>query len=73
MSISILNAGAAGGAQEQFGFFNALHNGGVISYATAGILLIMLFFTLYIFFTKVFEQQKIINQGRRVRATFWNS
>jgi len=73
MSISILNAGAAGAAQEQFGFWNALHEGGVISYATAGILLVMLFFTLYIFFTKVFEQQKIINQGRRVRATFWNS
>jgi len=73
MSISILNAGAAGGAQEQFGFWNALNNGGVISYATAGILLVMLFFTLYIFFTKVFEQQKIINQGRRVRTTFWNS
>ncbi|HEX7692868.1 MAG TPA: MotA/TolQ/ExbB proton channel family protein [Sphingomonas sp.] len=73
MSISILNAGAAGAAQEQFGFWNALNNGGAISYATAGILLVMLFFTLYIFFTKVFEQQKIINQGRRVRATFWNS
>jgi biopolymer transport protein ExbB len=73
MSISILNAGAAGAAQEQFGFWNALNTGGVISYATAGILLVMLFFTLYIFFTKVFEQQKIINQGRRVRATFWNS
>jgi biopolymer transport protein ExbB len=73
MSISILNAGAASAAQEQFGFWNALNNGGAISYATAGILLVMLFFTLYIFFTKVFEQQKIINQGRRVRATFWNS
>jgi biopolymer transport protein ExbB len=73
MSISILNAGAAGAAQEQFGFWNALNNGGAISYATAGILLVMLFFTLYIFFTKVFEQQKIINQGRRVRASFWNS
>ncbi|HEX7848421.1 MAG TPA: MotA/TolQ/ExbB proton channel family protein [Sphingomonas sp.] len=73
MSISILNAGAASAAQEQFGFWSALNNGGVISYCTAGILLVMLFFTLYIFFTKVFEQQKIINQGRRVRATFWNS
>ena len=41
MSISILNAGAAGAAQEQFGFWNALHEGGAISYATAGILLIM--------------------------------
>ena len=36
-------------------------------------LTIFLFFTLYILFTKLFEQQKIINQGRRVRATFWNA
>jgi len=73
MSISILNAGASGGAAEQFGVMNALQQGGFISWSVAVILLIMLFFSLYILFTKVFEQQKIINQGRRVRATFWNS
>ncbi len=73
MSISILNAGASGGAAEQFGVMNALQQGGFISWSVAGILLIMLFFTLYILFTKVFEQQKIINQGKRVRASFWNA
>ena len=73
MSISILNAGASGGAQEQFGVMNALQQGGFISWSVASILLIMLFFTLYILFTKVFEQQKIINQGKRVRASFWNA
>jgi biopolymer transport protein ExbB len=73
MSISILNAGASGGAAEQFGVMNALQQGGFISWSVAGILMIMLFFSLYILFTKVFEQQKIINQGKRVRATFWNS
>ncbi|MBN8807777.1 MAG: MotA/TolQ/ExbB proton channel family protein [Sphingomonas sp.] len=73
MSISILNAGASGGGAEQFGVLNALQTGGFISWAVAVILAVMLFFTLYILFTKVFEQQKVINQGRRVRATFWNS
>lgn len=73
MSISILNAAAGGAAKEEFGFFQALNEGGVISYSTAIILLIMLFFTLYILFTKWFEQQKILNQSKRVRATFWNA
>ncbi len=37
------------------------------------ILVLMLFFSLYILFTKLFEQQKVINQGKRVRASFWSS
>ncbi|HEX4694125.1 MotA/TolQ/ExbB proton channel family protein [Sphingomonas sp.] len=73
MSISILNSGASGGAAEQFGVMNALQQGGFISWSVAIILTIMLFFSLYILFTKWFEQQKIMNQGRRVRASFWNS
>ena len=51
----------------------ALNEGGFVSWATAIILTVFLFFSLYILFTKLFEQQKIINQGRRVRATFWSS
>jgi biopolymer transport protein ExbB len=73
MTISILNAGAAGGSGEQFGVMNALQQGGLISWFTAGTLTIMLFFSLYILFTKLFEQQKIMNQAKRVRASFWNS
>jgi biopolymer transport protein ExbB len=52
---------------------NAMKQGGPVTWTTAAILTIFLFFTLYILFTKLFEQQKIINQGRRVRATFWNA
>ncbi|MES2097854.1 MAG: MotA/TolQ/ExbB proton channel family protein [Pseudomonadota bacterium] len=73
MTISILNAGAAGGSGEQFGVMNALQQGGLISWFTAGTLTIMLFFSLYILFTKLFEQQKIMNQAKRVKASFWNS
>ena len=38
-----------------------------------GILVVMLFFSFYILFTKLFEQQKIMNQGKRVRAAFWSA
>jgi biopolymer transport protein ExbB len=71
MSTTILAAGAS--AADNFGFMNAMKQGGPVTWTTAAILTIFLFFTLYILFTKIFEQQKIINQGRRVRATFWNS
>jgi biopolymer transport protein ExbB len=73
MSISILNSGASVDAAEQFGLWNALQQGAPISWIVAGTLTIMLFFSLYIMFTKLFEQQKIMNQARRVRASFWNS
>jgi len=75
MFTTILAAGAANAkaAADQYGFFNALNQGGVISWTVAVILTLFLFFSFYIMFTKLFEQQKIINQGKRVRATFWNS
>ena len=33
----------------------------------------MSIFSFYILFTKLMQQQKIIGQGRKVRASFWNS
>jgi|UniRef100_UPI0035CAF89B biopolymer transport protein ExbB len=71
MSTTILAAGA--NAADNFGFLNAMKQGGPVTWTTAAILTIFLFFTLYILFTKLFEQQKIIAQGRRVRATFWSA
>ncbi|MDF7776022.1 MotA/TolQ/ExbB proton channel family protein [Sphingomonas sp. AOB5] len=74
MFTTILAAGAnAGAPPANFDVLHALNEGGVISWATAIILTVMLFFTLYILFTKVFEQQKILNQGKRVRQTFWSA
>jgi biopolymer transport protein ExbB len=51
----------------------ALNEGGVISWATFIILVAMSVFSFYILFTKLFEQQKIIAQGRKVRSSFWNA
>src|SRR5258706_3632530 len=73
MFTNILAAGGASNAAEQYGFWNALNQGGFISWSVFIILAGFLFFSLYILFTKLFEQQKIINQSRRVRASFWSS
>jgi len=72
MLTTILAAGA-GAPPASFDMLHALNEGGVISWATAIILTVMLFFSLYIMFTKLFEQQKIINQAKRVQQGFWNS
>lgn len=62
---------AAGG--NPYGFMEALEQGGVIAWATFLILLVMSVVSFYIIFTKLFEQQKIMNQGKSVRQGFWNS
>jgi biopolymer transport protein ExbB len=51
----------------------ALEQGGLIAWATFIILVGMSVFSFYILFTKLLQQQKIINQGNRVRSSFWNA
>jgi biopolymer transport protein ExbB len=66
-------APAAGSSENPYGLMNALHEGGTIAYATFIILVIMSAASWYIMFVKLFEQQKILNQGKRARTTFWQS
>jgi biopolymer transport protein ExbB len=56
-----------------YGLMAALEQGGTIAWATFIILVIMSAGSWYVLFVKLFEQQKIINQGRRARAGFWQS
>ena len=62
-----------GGGENPYGLFAALEQGGTIAYATFIILVIMSAASWYILFVKLFEQQKIINQGKRMRSTFWQA
>ena len=74
MLTTILAAATTAAPKENpYGLLPALKEGGIISQSVFGILVLMLFFSLYILFTKLFEQQKIIAQSRRVRASFWNA
>jgi biopolymer transport protein ExbB len=61
------------GGENPYGFWEALHQGGTIAYLTFGVLVLMSVGSWYIFFVKFFEQQKIINEAKRARTTFWQS
>ena len=65
-------AGAHGG-ENPYGLVAALQQGGLIAQATFGILVIMSAASWYVLFVKLFEQQKIINQGKRARSSFWQA
>ena len=64
---------AAHGGENPYGLGAALEQGGIIAQSTFGILVLMSVVSFYIMFTKLFEQQKIINQAKRVRASFWQT
>lgn len=72
MLIQIMAAAAAAPGENPYGLGPALREGGIIAQSTFTILVLMSVFSFYILFTKLFEQQKIINQGKRVRASFWS-
>jgi biopolymer transport protein ExbB len=64
---------AAHGGENPYGLWAALEQGGAIAWAVFIILVVMSAASWYILFVKLFEQQKIINQGKRARTTFWQS
>ena len=66
-------AAAAAPVGNPYGLFQALHEGGLISWSVFIVLVTMSVGTFYILFTKFLQQQKIINQGKKVRSSFWNS
>jgi biopolymer transport protein ExbB len=64
---------APAGGGNPYGLMAALEQGGLIAWTTFIILVIMSAGSWYVLFVKLFEQQKIINQGRRARTSFWQS
>ncbi len=76
MITTILAAAAAPAAKgdNPYGLIPALREGGLISQTVFSILVLMSIVSFYILFSKLFEQQKIISQAKRIRqAGFWNS
>ena len=75
MLINLLAAAgaAAPAAENPYGLMEALEQGGIIAKTVFGILVLMSVVSFYIMFTKLFEQQKIMNQAKRIRQGFWTS
>src|SRR3954468_7491548 len=60
-------------SDNPYGLIPALQQGGLVTQVTFGIVVIMSVGSWYIFFVKLFEQQKIIKEGRRARVAFWQA
>ena len=75
MIIELLTAAAAdAGPKTEFGFMEAMEQGGVIAWSILGVLVIMSVGSFYILITKLLEQNKIMNQYKtQVRGGFWKA
>ncbi|ABC64842.1 MotA/TolQ/ExbB proton channel family protein [Erythrobacter litoralis] len=74
MIIELLTAGAGEAAPAtQFGFWEAMEQGGAIAWFIFGVLVIMSIGSFYILITKLLEQNKIMKQYKGVRTSFWKA
>lgn len=74
MIIELLTAAAEGAPKTEFGFMEAMKQGGVIAWSILTVLVIMSVGSFYILITKLLEQSKIMKQYKtQVRGAFWKA
>jgi biopolymer transport protein ExbB len=76
MLIDILAAAAAAGEEapgSNFGFWEAMEQGGMIAWFILAVLVIMSVGSFYILITKLLEQSKIMRQYKGVQSNFWRA
>ncbi|WP_432201653.1 MotA/TolQ/ExbB proton channel family protein [Erythrobacter sp. W53] len=73
MTIELLAAAAGDAPKNSFGFMEAMNQGGFVAWFILGVMVIMSVGSFYILFTKLFEQRKVMNQYKDVRAKFWSA
>ena len=73
MTIELLTAAADTAPATQFGFIEAMEQGGVIAWSILAVLVIMSVGSFYILITKLIEQNKINRQWGTVRSNFWRA
>lgn len=64
---------AAPATKKTFGAWEAIVEGGAVTWTIAAILAIMSIGSFYILFTKLLEQNKVMKQYQQVRASFWRA
>jgi len=73
MLIDILAVAGETAPANQFGFLEAMEQGGVIAWSILTVLVIMSVGSFYILITKLLEQNKILNQYKAIRSNFWRA
>ncbi len=69
----VVKAAAAKDQENPYGLGDIIKKKNPVSYAVLAILLVMSVGTWYIFFTKYFEQSRILGQARSIERRFWTS
>jgi biopolymer transport protein ExbB len=73
MNLYTLAAAAGEAPKNQFGFVEAMREGGPVAWSSLALMIIMSVGTFYIMFTKIFEQNKILSQYKTVQSSFWRA
>ena len=74
MITQLLTAAASEAApKNQFGFWEAMNQGGVIAWSILIVMIIMSVGSFYILITKLLEQNKLFRQYKDVRSNFWRA
>jgi len=73
MNLYTLAAAAGEAPKNQFGFVEAMREGGPVAWSILAVMIIMSVGTFYIMFTKIFEQNKILSQYKTVQSSFWRA
>ena len=73
MIIELLAAAADAGPKTQFGFMEAMEQGGAIAWSILTVLVIMSVGSFYILITKLLAQNKILRQMKGVKSNFWRA
>src|SRR5580693_2514660 len=64
---------ASASTENPYGLADVAQRGGIVSKTVLGLLLIMSVGSWFIFFTKYFDQSRILAQARTVERRFWTS
>jgi biopolymer transport protein ExbB len=73
MNLYLLTAAAGEAPESNFGFVQAMKEGGPVAWSILAIMIIMSVGSFYILFTKLFEQNKVLKQYKTVQNTFWRA
>jgi biopolymer transport protein ExbB len=73
MNLYLLTAAAGEAPKSKFGFYEAIVEGGPVTWSILAIMVIMSVGSFYIMFTKMFEQNKVVKQYKTVQASFWRA
>ncbi len=73
MFMTLIAAAVEAAPENKFGFIEAMREGGPVAWSILAVMIIMSVGSFYILFTKLFEQNKVINQYKKGKAAFWRS